>query len=44
LRREEPVIRPVAFGYTSTGKYLACVFEMLDDDTVYPVTAYEVED
>ncbi len=36
--------RTVAFGYTSTDKYLACVFEMLDDDTVYPVTAYEVED
>lgn len=36
--------RPIAFGYTSTGKYLACVFEMLNDDTVYAITAYEPEE
>ena len=35
--------RPIAFGETSTGKYLACVYEMLDETTVLPVTAYEVE-
>ena len=34
----------MAFGYTASGKYLACVYEFLDDVTVYPVTAYEVED
>jgi hypothetical protein len=36
--------RPIAFGETSTGKYLACVYELLDDTTVLPVTAYGVED
>ncbi|MHB1034974.1 MAG: hypothetical protein ACYC35_21675 [Pirellulales bacterium] len=36
--------RPVAFGETSTGKYLACVYELLDESTVLPITAYEVED
>ena len=36
--------RPIAFGLTSTGKYLACVYEMLDETTVYPITAYEVEE
>jgi uncharacterized DUF497 family protein len=36
--------RPIAFGETSTGKYLACVNEFLDDTTVLPVTAYVVED
>ena len=36
--------RPIAFGETSTGKYLACVYELLDETTVLPVTAYEVED
>lgn len=36
--------RPIAFGETSTGKYLACVYELLDESTVLPVTAYEVED
>jgi len=36
--------RPIVFGRTSTGRYLACIYELLDDSTVIPVTAYEVED
>ncbi len=36
--------RPIAFGSTSTGKYLACLYELVDPDTVLPVTAYEIED
>jgi uncharacterized DUF497 family protein len=36
--------REIAFGETSSGKYLACVYEFLDETTVLPVTAYEVED
>ncbi len=36
--------RYIAFGYTSTGKYLACIYEMFDDVDVYPVTAYEPEE
>ncbi|HEX5103650.1 MAG TPA: hypothetical protein VFV87_07570 [Pirellulaceae bacterium] len=35
--------RPIAFGITSTGKSIGVVFDQVDDDTVYPVTAYEVE-
>jgi uncharacterized DUF497 family protein len=35
--------RPIAFGITSTGKSIAVIYELIDDDTVYPVTAYEVE-
>jgi hypothetical protein len=32
--------RLVGYGRTSTGKYLACVYTLLDvDDYVYPVTA-----
>lgn len=34
--------RRIAFG-AAHGRLLACVYEMLDDDTVLPVTAYEVE-
>jgi uncharacterized DUF497 family protein len=34
--------RPVAFGYTSTGRHLMVVYEQVDADTVYPVTAYDV--
>jgi hypothetical protein len=33
---------PVAFGATSTGRHLCCVFRRLDKDTIEPVTAYEV--
>ncbi len=35
--------RPIVFGPTSTGKFLACVFEYIDSDQVIPVTAYEVD-
>ena len=35
--------RIIAFGETSTGKYLACVYAFLDAATLLPVTAYEVE-
>lgn len=34
--------RPVVFGDTSTGRHLMVVFEQIDEDTVYPVTAYDV--
>lgn len=33
---------PVVFGDTSTGRHLLVVFEEIDADTVYPVTAYDV--
>jgi uncharacterized DUF497 family protein len=34
--------RPMVFGWTSTGKYIAVVYEEVLDDpwTVYPITAY----
>jgi uncharacterized DUF497 family protein len=35
--------QPVAFGETSTGRHLLVVFEIIDKETVYPITAYEVE-
>ena len=35
--------RWIAFGMTSTGRYLACVYEMFDETTVYAVTAFEPE-
>jgi uncharacterized DUF497 family protein len=42
--RSQSSDRRIAFGETSTGKYLACIYDLLDDATVLPVTAYEVED
>ena len=37
--------RPITFGETSTGKYLAIVFDVVEEDplAVYPVTAYETK-
>jgi uncharacterized DUF497 family protein len=34
--------RPVIFGDTDAGRHLMVVFDEIDDDTAYPVTAYEV--
>jgi uncharacterized DUF497 family protein len=36
--------RPVVFGDTSTGRHLMVVYEVIDEDTVYPITAYEVSE
>lgn len=33
--------QPIAFGYTRTGRYLAVVFEEVDETTAYPLTAYD---
>ncbi len=35
---------PIVFGFTSDGRYIAVVYEQIDASTVYPVTAYEVEE
>ena len=34
----------LAFGFTPDGRYILVVFEQIDKMTVYPVTAYEVEE
>ena len=36
--------KPITFGYTAEGRYLAVVWQHVLDDplTVYPITAYEV--
>jgi uncharacterized DUF497 family protein len=36
--------RPCVFGYTPDGEYIIVVYERIDDDTILPVTAYEVPD
>ena len=35
--------RPITFGWTADGRYLAVIWELVDEDprVVYPVTAYE---
>ena len=34
--------RPVVFGDTNAGRHLMVVYETIEADTVYPITAYEV--
>ncbi len=34
--------RPVVFGDTGSGRHLMIVFEIVDDDMIYPITAYDV--
>ena len=34
--------RPCVFGYTEDGRYIIVIYDEIDEDTVYPVTAYEV--
>lgn len=36
--------QPEAFGWTTSGKYITVIFELVSDDplTIYPITAYEV--
>jgi uncharacterized DUF497 family protein len=36
--------RPIAFGETNSGRYIAVVYTEIDPDTIRPVTAYEVEE
>lgn len=33
---------PCIFGYTPDARYIIVVFEQADEETVYPVTAYDV--
>lgn len=35
--------RPVLFGVTRSGRRLIVVYDQIDEDTIYPVTAYDVE-
>ena len=35
---------PMVFGFTSDGRYIVVVYQQIDATTVYPVTAYEVEE
>jgi uncharacterized DUF497 family protein len=41
--RSESSGRPIVFGYTAAGRFLAVVYEPIDQITVYPITAFDVE-
>jgi uncharacterized DUF497 family protein len=35
---------PCVFGYTPDGIYVIVVYELIDEDTLYPTTSYEVSE
>ncbi len=35
---------PIVFGFTPGGRYILVVYEQIDETTIYPVTAYDVEE
>jgi hypothetical protein len=36
--------RPIVFGYASADRFLAVVYEQVDEITVYPITAYDIKE
>lgn len=36
--------RPCVFGYTPDGRYIVVIYEEVDQSTVIPITAYEVDE
>jgi uncharacterized DUF497 family protein len=34
--------RPCIFGYTEDGRYIIVIYDEVDKDMIYPVTAYDV--
>ena len=36
--------REIAYGYTSAMRYLACVYDRLDEETILAVTAFDVRE
>jgi hypothetical protein len=35
---------PIVFGFNPSGRYIMVVYEQPDEMTIYPVTAYDVEE
>lgn len=36
--------RAMAYGFARDGRYIAVVYDQIDDCTLYPVTAFELEE
>jgi uncharacterized DUF497 family protein len=34
--------RPCVFGYTPDGRFIVVIYEEIDEETIVPITAYEV--
>jgi hypothetical protein len=44
IDRSESTGRDMTYGVTRDGRTIVCIYEWLDKDTVFPVTAFEIED
>jgi len=40
--RSESSQRPCVFGFTPAGEYIIVIFEPVDEDSIYPITAYHI--
>ena len=36
--------RSMVYGFTLTGRYIVVVYEQVDEQTVYPITAFDIEE
>lgn len=36
--------RPIVYGFTMTGRYILVVYDKIAEDTIYPVTAYDLQE
>ncbi len=43
VRKSRSSGRPVAYGVTEEGRQIQCVYELIDNQTILPITAYEVQ-
>ena len=34
--------RPIVYGFTADGRYILVVYEKVGEQTIYPITAYEI--
>ena len=44
VRRSRSSDLPAAFGYTEDGRYIIAIYDLVDEMTILPVTAYEVRE
>jgi len=42
VSRSDSSGHPCVFGFTPAGEYIIVVFESIDEESIYPITAYHV--
>ena len=44
MQRADPADGPIVYGFTPSGESIVVIYDEIDESTVYPVTAYPVEE